>query len=1362
MSRNSWLTILVCALVLLCSQALLAATQNAVVYGTVYDASGNPMAGVTVTLENPLFGFSRTTTTASDGSYNFAEVPPASDYKVTATLNGRTVDVRGGIAVNVGDERVILPPLKEQVAAPAPTPGAAPAPTPAAAEGPAITPEFPSTSIGGVITRDQMLSLPLYNRNFLALGLLTPNVHDVPEGSALAGASFSVAGNREDANNFLLDGADNVASSSNQAIPFQVNDSIQEFRLVSSDASAEYGRNQGGVVNVVTRRATNNWHGSAYGYFGNDAFNADSPLSVYSNTTFAKAAAYAGPVTAPIALPTPIPFFPFFLPAQPTSYNQYVNTAAAAGWCTDSIGLPGSTVPCATGGFGANNHFDPASLLATHDSHTIPFDSKQFGFNAGGPLKKDKVFLFGSFEGTLINNPNPIFERVPSAFDRTYGALNSRDPVDYGTPLFLPTSPDFQVARNVLALFPNANVVGVPDALEFFQGEAPNYTNVYNGLLRLDWMQSERTTWSFRYVVQLLDQLHDDSLPPSALGTGYPGNGAYRDALNHNFNASFSHTFSPTLLNEFHAGFNRFNLNETAQDNKFNASALGLNSGSVPTFFLSGLDTQYSGAQTSNFATAACVLTPSTCMGAYGGWFDQFWQSVFGVGFSPAPMMPTLDGLFPMARIGAPLGVPSQRTDTTAFAGDTLSWTHGKHSFKFGGEYRHLNNNFFDGSFARGFVVSSDLGEFTSDSETCNFPTFACAFGLFFQPAFTFPSFDYAQKQHSPYQGVFNSQGISGFVQDTWRATRRITLNLGVRYEYFSVPTEENNQIWNYDPVAHGLVQQNGAAVFDPFGNQCSGLPPTLYLNTGAPPAALTSPFFQLWNCNFTGSHTIAHNNTHDFAPRVGLAWDIFGTGRTIFRGGFGMYYDQLPIVDTANLMYNRPTTFSLTNPQAFYGQGFFQSVPYCAFQCGQGNSILNLAASPSFVSIAQSAASPFGMLARDVAHSDTPFTMQFNATVQQQLGNHAVLEAGYVGSRGYNLPVVYDSNFNDEWFCTSSAAINPAFPCDTNAFFPVFTLTNRGSSNYDSVMARVRLGRWHGLTANATYVYSRSHDNDSNALFPLLPTTLANFIQQIEFQGTGNPGVFCYGGVNFSSVPGVPCPLVQGGGVSGGLALTTTGAGAVNVSRYLIPQDPNNFLHDEWGPSDFNVPHRFVLDYVWEIPGKGALRGDWMFSGIFIAQSGQPFTIFAGPAFGQVDQRVDVTGAVSQNNGDPTAAILPTNLALPGPTCHATTGTPFVASGVPFSGVAGSPCIGNSRRNQFTGPNFFTWNMAVQKGFHVFGEGRMLFLRAEFYNLTDRANFYNPISQLSLDGINLNPQFGQILSAKDPRQIQFAVRFNF
>src|SRR3954463_601248 len=288
MSKNLWLFV---ALLVFAAASAFAATQNAVVYGTVYDATGNPLPGVSVSLDNPSLGFARTTTTGSDGSYNFAEVPPAEGYRLTAARGGNKIDIRSGITVNVGDERVILPPLKEQpvVAASAGTPKREVKET--KIEGQGVHNETVATSISGVITGEQLRSLPLYNRNFLTLGLVTPNTHDVEGGSALAGASFSVAGTSPATNNFLLDGSDNVASSSNQAIPFQVNDSIQEFRVTSSNASAEYGRNLGGTVNIVTRRAGNGFHGSVYGYLGDDALNGDNAVSVYRGGGFDKNAA---------------------------------------------------------------------------------------------------------------------------------------------------------------------------------------------------------------------------------------------------------------------------------------------------------------------------------------------------------------------------------------------------------------------------------------------------------------------------------------------------------------------------------------------------------------------------------------------------------------------------------------------------------------------------------------------------------------------------------------------------------------------------------------------------------------------------------------------------------------------------------------------------------------------------------------------------------------------------------------------------------------------------------------------------------------------------------------------------------------
>jgi hypothetical protein len=233
---------------------------------------------------------------------------------------------------------------------------------------------------------------------------------------------------------------------------------------------------------------------------------------------------------------------------------------------------------------------------------------------------------------------------------------------------------------------------------------------------------------------------------------------------------------------------------------------------------------------------------------------------------------------------------------------------------------------------------------------------------------------------------------------------------------------------------------------------------------------------------------------------------------------------------------------------------------------------------------------------------------------------------------------------------------------------------------------------------------------------------------------------------------------------------VTTTGAGQVLTSRYLIPQDPLNFLVNDRGRSDFDNKHRMVLDYTWEVPGpkSSVLKGNWVLSGIFDAQSGQPFTIFAGPAGGEVTQRVNVLNSVAISN-NPNSAISTANLQLPSTVapCVRTvlTGSPPITPvQIPdiIQPATGLPCTGNSGRNAFTGPNFIAMDFAIQKGFTLGGESRMLSFRAEFYNLFNRSNFYNPISQLSTDGFTPNPSFGLIKSAHDPRQIQFGVRYSW
>src|SRR4051812_3563562 len=1329
-------TALMLSLALLVATPAFAASQNVVVYGSVYDVSGTPMQGVTITLENRSLGISRTTTSDDDGSYNFAEVPPAEGYRITAIKSTTKIDIRAGITVNVGDERVILPPLKEQPV----TASGKPEPKEIKGGGQKVTNEIVSSAVSGVITGDQLHSLPLYNRNFLSLGGLTPNAHDVEAGSALSGASFSVAGQRPSSNDFLLDGSDNVASSTNQAVPFQVNEAIQEFRVTSSNASAEYGRNQGAVVNIVTRRGGNAFHGGVFGYFGWDGFNAKNPLSSYNGGTFDKAAQYAGAPNSSYA------------GAFPLSYNDWVSAGAniaGAAHCSDSINVTTGSA-CSTGGVGSLTRFDPSAGLAanSHNEKLNPFESEQFGINAGGAFKKDKWVYYGSYEGTLIDNPNQVMERVPSNFDRTYNPLFAGGVPNSSAFNFANADPSYQFAQNLFFLYPKANVVAVPGVLEFFQGQAPNYTDVHNFLFKTDIVQSEKTNWSVRYVGQRLKQLHDATLPHQQF---YPGNGAYRNVFNQNLNTTVSHSYSPQFINEIRGGYNRFNVAEKPQDYKFDPQSVGLPLSTMSTVLLNGIDLQSSGQ-----TPFAGVGTGEDHSGIGPNWADSCCHAVF----------PTMDYLFPFARLGAPLSAPGNNVDTTFFAADNMSWTHGKHGFKAGAEYRHLQNEVNNSGFARGFIYSSNIGEFTSDSETCN--------GGCSGTAFTRPSFDFAQSQ-APYNGDFKSFALAFFAQDTWRIHPHFTINFGVRYEYFSTPHEDKNRIWNYDPVANGLVQQGSHDVFDQYGNPC-GTVPTTYaslpsaLASGSTNSIFTSITNALpkgWNCGTSGSGAVAQNDYNNFAPRAGFAWDLRGDSKTVLRMGAGMFYDQSPANYTSQLMLNRPTS----TPNAFYGQIFNPgaSTGFCATaspggdQCAVGSNILfdPTVQAASFdgtnPNIAYSQAQqPFSVYARDTRHSATPYTIQVNGSMQQSLGNNWGMEVGYVGGYGRNLPVVYNGNFSKEWDTTNLFV-------DNFAYSPIFTLANRGESSYHSFLLRLRAADFHGLRMNATYSYSRSVDNASNALFPWLPLTGPNTLLPHQFFQNGSLIPLCiYDAAGCPANVVAVTPTID---FSTG-AVTTTGQGQVFTSRYLIPQDPFHFLQNDRGPSDFDVRNRFVVDYTYDVPSLSKAwhfpkwMDNWQVSGIYTFQTGQPFSIFAGPILGEITQRANVSGVVTQDNNNPGSAISLDHLSLAANSAACSQG--FSAGGLRLLTAADTVCAGNSGRNAFTGPQYSNMNMALQKGFHLFGEGRMLTFRSEFYNLFNVPNYYNPISALSVNGSTINGDFGKIKSAHDPRQIQFAVRYNW
>src|SRR6202158_6217207 len=278
---RSLLLVLASLVVLLCSAAPLRAQVDAGgVLGTVSDASGGAVRGATVTITNEGTNASLSTTTTADGTYKFSPVRIGS-YKLTATLQGFQTITQKGVTVNVGQDVVVDFSLK---------PGSVSETVEVQSSVPVL--ETQDASVGQVIDSRSVNDLPLNGRNFtflaqLAAGVNTPQADT--RGNAASGA-FAANGNRPAQNNYLLDGIDNNSDTvdflngTNYVVLPPV-DAVEEFKVQTSDFSAEFGRSGAAVLNASIKSGTNSFHGDVWEFFRNDKLDAADYFERAGNTT---------------------------------------------------------------------------------------------------------------------------------------------------------------------------------------------------------------------------------------------------------------------------------------------------------------------------------------------------------------------------------------------------------------------------------------------------------------------------------------------------------------------------------------------------------------------------------------------------------------------------------------------------------------------------------------------------------------------------------------------------------------------------------------------------------------------------------------------------------------------------------------------------------------------------------------------------------------------------------------------------------------------------------------------------------------------------------------------------------------------
>ena len=871
--------------------------------GTVTDASGAPAPLAAVTITAPATGLTRTAKTDEQGIY-LVPLLGVGSYNLRVELAGFQPTEMKDLQLQVDEHREVnfkLVPSTVQ--------------TSVDVQATVVAIQTSDAALGQVITSQEVNDLPLNGRDFVQLATLTAgatqetnpnsffNGGPSSEASARGSYSLSVGGSRANSTDWLLDGVDNNELTSGAISILSSIDSIQEFKVLTYNYSAEFGTRGGPTVLVTTKTGTNQLHGTVFEFL-------------------------------------------------------------------------------------RNTDLDARSFFATS---TEKFNLNQFGAAIGGPVKKDKVFFFADYEEKYQRHAIPFTGVMPTAAMRNgdfslnpFGQPNTiqlTNPTSStGAPLVcsggnpLPTAPDgSQAAGTPCNIIPKSlispigqkliNLYPLPNA----NNPALGYNYVSQPVRTLDEGKFDfRVDENFSAKDTFFSRFSYDQaqsyVPGGAPGFAEQGAFASNQSIgNHARNAAIAetHIFSANTINQFSFGFNRIFDYITSQGNaSCFANVIG-----IPNADLGG---------------NSCGLTSVELSSPYWSLGDR--------GYTPF--------------------VGGTNVWTTS---DSFDMIRGKHNIRIGGQIRANQLNTVAVGFPNGFWVVS--GQFTGDA-AADLLTGNTAIGLHDQE-FGGGNTGRRWKLYRPY------------VQDDWRVTKNLTLNLGLAWALLTPQSEVANRMSDFDPAT---------GTFLVAGQNGIGPSAGIYMDKTA------------------------------LEPRIGAAWKPFGKSNTVVRAGYGIYHD------------------SSWNMGA---QGLWQNPPYYAesFEAGgnmsQGFQVYNSPPAPA----------DFGgtIIAQDRNFKQGRI-QQFNVNIEHELPGRVVLTAGYAGSRASHI-LEFGNNINvsSPTACGTvsgytlgcgpgGAAVPipyPAFP-----FSEIDSIFDAGRAHYNSlqIKAETKSAR-HGIYALVAYTYARAYD---------------------------------------------------------------------------------------------------------------------------------------------------------------------------------------------------------------------------------------------------------------------------------------------
>ena len=946
------------------------AQDTASIVGTVADPTGAVVPNAKVTVENPQKGFVRELTTNTAGAFAVAPVP-LGDYRITVEAAGFQKDIETGITLTVGQIQRIDVTLKV---------GTATQEVNVVGNVPHVQTE--TGAVSSLIAGQQIQNLDLNGRNFTGLAVLVPgatmdNGFDSSDVGVYANTAISFNGNREEYNNWMVDGGVNNDETSNTTTnTFPTIDSIAEFRISTANYSADLGRHAGADIQVVTKSGTKDFHGTAYDYVRNDHFDAN-PFFINREIGYTNA------------------------PKTPLIWNNFGYTLGGP------VYIPG--------------HYN------TDKSKTFFFWDQEWRrirqgtvMNASTPSVRERTGDFSECHGPKLLGPDD----PGSANYNAVVASGCVLPTVGGTMVDTVTiNPNAATMLNALVPLPNNGPIGYT--------AAPMLpTNWREDAIRIDENISQKT-WIFGRYAQ--DAWETTVTPSLWTGSSYGTSATQFAAPNKSAVLHLVHTFKPNLVSEFIASFTHddWTLVQVPGVASPAHSITKPSDWSVPNFFA---------------GNSGNPLLPAISVS--GGNPFSFSQNEFYNSFAKIPYITVQEN---------------------------INWNLGRHTVKFG--MYGQNNNFAgqarcptQGSLSFGTSNSVTTGNALADM-------YLGRVGSYTECSTTVNGAPIGGMQYRSYR----QYTIEPFFQDDWKVNKKLTLNLGLRYSLFTnLSMTADTGSYAFAPNLYDVTLEaplNSAGVLVPNAETGQIYTPNIAGNG-------------IVKCGTQGFSLACTNGTHrNIGPRVGFAYDPTGSGKTVIRGGYGMFYEIGAFNESmagAPLWTTGPSTLQ---PSVYNLSSYSAITPISATDIASASTGT---ASPGTIPPVW----------------NFPAIQNFSLGVQHDFGNNNLVTVSYVGSVGRHLGAARNINqvplgattktvtalagagvtgCTDEGVCDvqqvmTNAAASSIFFVPYQGYGTITMQQDTATSNYNSLQVEYRHTFGRGLTMQSAYTWSHSLDNSSQA----------------------------------------------------------------------------------------------------------------------------------------------------------------------------------------------------------------------------------------------------------------------------------------